>query len=333
MLYHYIIAIQSISAVRAHFFMTPFKFKSANFLFACLLLVMMAVPTAANSQRVVVSIKPLHSLVSGVMAGIGQPTLVIDGAASPHSYSLKPSQAGMLQDARLIFWIGPSLEVFLEKPLETIAERASSVALLDAPGLTLLPYREDEAFRGGTDHHDSEDDHGNEAIDPHIWLDPQNAKILVTAIADALAGIDPTNGDAYRSNAASMQIRLDRLTTEITSELASLKGRGFVVFHDGYHYFEQRFGMEARGALTINPEIAPGAAQIRDIRQAMERTSTSCIFTEPQFDPKLALLVREGTNARVAALDPLGFDLAAGPDLYFILIRNMAKAFQTCLGD
>ena len=320
--------------------MSLFKFKPASFLFASLLLAMMAVPAAADNQRVVVSIKPLHSLVSGVMVGIGQPTLIIDGAASPHSYSLKPSQAGMLQDARLIFWIGPSLELFLEKPLATIAERAGSVALLDAPGLTLLPFRVGEAFGSHADHESADgdqvhEDHGHEdgAFDPHIWLDPQNAKIMVTAIADALAGIDPANSDAYRLNAEAMQIRLDRLTTEIASELASLKGRGFVVFHDGYHYFEQRFAMEARGALTINPEIAPGAAQIRDIRQAMEQTSASCIFTEPQFDPKLALLVSEGTDARVAVLDPLGFDLAAGPDLYFILIRNMAKAFQTCLGE
>nr|WP_203565902.1 zinc ABC transporter substrate-binding protein ZnuA [Aurantimonas aggregata] len=352
---------------------------------------------ASAAPNVVVSIKPLHSLVSAVMQGVGEPSLIVAGAGSPHNYALKPSQAADLEQADLIFWMGHELETFLERPIETIGAGATSVSLIDAPGLELLPFREGGAFEahdhaheghdhgaeaaGGHDHapeaaaeepheeaaagaeHDHEEaagephDHADEAAaaeashdhaheaseggehhdhgesDPHVWLDPQNAKALAAAIGSALATADPENAERYAANAAALDQRLDELTTQVAAELEPVKGRGFIVFHDGYHYFEHRFGLEAAGSITINPETPPGAERVTEIQARVRELGATCVFAEPQFEPRIISVVTEGTDARTGRLDPLGADIADGPELYFELIETMAASMRDCLAD
>ncbi|MDZ7874411.1 MAG: zinc ABC transporter substrate-binding protein [Rhizobium sp.] len=117
-------------------------------------------PTLASAAPdVVVSIKPVHSLVASIMKGVGEPSLIVEGAASPHTYSLKPSNARALENADLVFWVGPGLEAFLEKPLEALPKNAKVVELEDAPGLTKLPFREGGAFEGHD--HDANEEEGH----------------------------------------------------------------------------------------------------------------------------------------------------------------------------
>jgi len=307
-------------------------------LVATLIILAGSVSARATSPTVVTSIKPVHSLVAGVMNGIGKPGLIVDGNASPHSYSLKPSQAEMLEKAAIVFWIGPTLETFLEKPIETIAEKATNIPLIDAPGIRLLAWRQGDGFGEHDDHADHEDhndhgehNHGEGGMDPHIWLDPENAKAMVDAIAASLSVADAANGAKYTSNAEALKNRLDTLTVDVRTRLDPVKGKSFVVFHDGYHYFENRFGIEAAGAITLNPEVPAGAERIRDIRQRISDLSAGCVFTEPQFDPKLAALVAEGHDIRIGTLDPIGSALEPGPDLYFSLIGQMADQMANCL--
>lgn len=295
-----------------------------------------ATATAANAlDGVVASIKPVHSLVAAVMGDTGTPALLVQGAASPHGFTLKPSQAGELEQARLVFWIGHELEPFLEKPMETIAAQAQSVELIEAEGLIRLAPREGGMFEAHEDHDGDhgadEDDHGHGAFDPHVWLDPENARIFVREIVRALSAADPANAAAYRANGEATMARLDVLSQDVRTILASAKGRGFVVFHDAYHYFENRFEVRASGSITVSPEVMPGAARIAEIRASMKQLGAACVFAEPQFEPKLIDVIMEGTGARTGALDPLGAQLDDGPDLYFNLIRNMASAMRDCL--
>ncbi len=300
-------------------------------------LALSAFPTIA-APDVVASIKPLHSLVAGVMDGVAEPGLLIDGAGSPHAYSLRPSQARALEQADVIFWIGHELETFLEKPIETLGADAQAVSMAESDGIELLPYREGDEF-GGHDH-DVEDKHAasgrghaheHEAMDMHIWLDPENAKAMVETIRLALTDADPANAERYDANAAALAEKLERLTAELETELAPVKDRPFVVFHDGYHYFENRFGMKAAGAITVNPEVAPGAERLSEIRDRLQGLRAACVFAEPQFEPKLVSVVIEGTGARSAVLDPLGASIDAGPELYFDLMRQMGESFRDCL--
>ncbi|MEO4040791.1 zinc ABC transporter substrate-binding protein ZnuA [Hoeflea sp. CAU 1731] len=323
---------------------------SARFAFPVLAAAGLLSTTALADVKVVASIKPVHSLVASIMEGARTPEILVDGAASPHTYSLKPSQARSLADAEIVFWVGPSLEPFLEKPLETIAGGSTSVALDDAPGLTLLDIREGGTFEEhdheGHDDHADHDDHDHEAHDghddhdgdhdhgfnPHIWLDPANAAAMADAIAATLQKADPDNAVLYAENLANVKTRLTALTEGVAPVVEPVKDKPFIVFHDAYHYFENRFGLAAAGSITISPEVSPGAARISEIREKVEDLKAVCVFSEPQFESSIVSTIIEGTDAKTAVLDPLGAELANGPDLYFSLIGNLADSMADCLG-
>ena len=294
---------------------------------------------AQADPKVVASIKPIHSLVAGVMEGTGTPTLIVEGAGSPHTYALKPSQARRLQEADLVFWVGNTLEPFLQKPLESIASKATTVTLMDVDGLNQITFREGDAFDAhghddhkGHDDHDDHDDHAHGAYDPHIWLDPINAKVLVHDIEEALVALDPANAAIYKANADRIMANLDALVAEIDATLDPVKSQGFIVFHDAYQHFEQRFGMSAVGSITVSPEVLPGAERVRELQEKVRGSNASCVFSEPQFEPKLVATITENTDAGTGVLDPLGASLKKGPDLYINLIRGMAASLKGCLG-
>ena len=306
--------------------------------------------TANAEINVVASVKPVHSLVSGVMDGVGKPDLIVQGSASPHTYSLRPSQARQLEDADLVFWMGHELESFLEQPLEAIATKAHVVELIDSSKLKKIKMREGGMFdahahddhedhddhdehEGHDDHdeHEGHDDHGHGEFDVHVWLDPENAKVLVNEIKLALIELDPVNASKYEANSNKMNMKLDQLIDEVTNKLESEQGKGYVVFHDAYQYFEQRFGMSAVGSITVSPEVVPGANRIRELKEKINELNAHCVFSEPQFEPKLVSTVIEGTQANTGVLDPLGASIKDGPELYFTLIRNMADSLNECL--
>lgn len=289
---------------------------------------------AAEPPRVVASIVPIHSLVAGVMDGIGAPELIVKGAASPHSYALKPSEARALNEAQAVFWVGEALETFLEKPLSALAKKkARIVTLIAAPGVTTLPARQGGAWEGEDDGHGhGKKAHGHgAATDAHIWLDADNAKAIVKAAVAALSEVDAGNRAAYAANGDRLLARLDALDAELKTTLAPVKGKPFVVFHDGYQYFERRYGMNAVGSVTVNPERQPGARRLTQIRRKMRELEAQCIFREPNFDPALVKTVIEGTPVRTGGLNPEGAGLTPGPEAYFQLMRDMAASLKGCL--
>jgi zinc transport system substrate-binding protein len=286
--------------------------------------------TLANAEvKVMASIKPIHSLVASVMEGIGAPGLIVDGSNSPHTYTLKPSDAAALEQADVIFWVGHELEAFLEKPLASLGQNARQVSFMDAQDIKTLAVREDANF--AADHHAGEHHVEGEESDPHIWLDPENAKAMVKTIAKSLSIADATHAAAYSTNAEKTLAKLDALSRDIQSNLAPVRDQGFIVFHDAYQYFETRFGLKASGAISVHPENPPGAKQITDIKSRIKSGSIKCVFAEPQFDDKLIRVVIEGSDATSATLDPIGATLEPGPDLYLNLMQNIAASLSTCM--
>lgn len=355
---------------------------------------------AKAKPEIVVSIKPVHSLVAGVTRGVTrgvtEPYLLIPGAASPHTYSMKPSDAQALENADVVFWVGENMETFMVRPLDALAGDAKVVPLAEAPGVTIMDVRtgddweahshgHDEAHGHGHGHehghdhgdehahgHDHEhghghdhghdhgekhahgdehghdhgdkhahdDDHGHDHAghghahgdeDMHIWLSPDNAKGIVAQIVDTLSEADPANAETYAQNGEEMTAKLDELTAELQATLSPVQDKPFFVFHDAYQYFETAFGLNAVGAITLTPGVQPSAQRVREIGEKISNAEASCIFAEPQFEPKLVEVVTEGTDARAGVLDPLGADIAAGPDLYFELMRQNAQALADCL--
>ncbi|TCA26568.1 zinc ABC transporter substrate-binding protein [Rhizobium leguminosarum bv. viciae] len=302
---------------------------------------------AADAPVVVTSIKPIHSLVSAIMQGVGEPELIVDGAASPHTYNLKPSNARALQNAKVIFWVGPGLEAFLEKPLQALGRDASIAELDNAPGLVKLPFREGGAFEphDDGDEHDSasatpehehdhaEADHDHGTFDTHLWLDPMNAKAMAAMITTTLVAADPANALTYQGNAKALDDRLDALDTELKGIVAPVKGKPFIVFHDAYQYFEHRYGIRVAGSITVSPETIPGAERVSEIHRKVGELGATCVFAEPQFEPRLVNVVIEGTSAKSGVLDPEAATLMAGPDLYFTLMRGIANRMKDCLSS
>lgn len=296
------------------------------------------------APNVVTSIKPVHSLVAGVMNGVGKPDLIVEGAGSPHTFAMKPSQAQKLEKADIVFWIGHDLETFLEKSIETIAGKAVSVELIKSHDLKLLKYREEghdthdheaESKHEEHDHDDHDhDDHNHQGeYDTHIWLDPVNAIAMVHEIEETLVKQDPSNRSIYEANAHDVIHRLEKLTKDVHHQLEPVEKKPFVVFHDGYQYFEKRFHMKTAGALTVSPEVQPGVERIKKIQKQLEKESVRCVLAEPQFPPKLIKMIVSGKNVNVGTIDPLGAQLEEGPQLYFSLLQNMANSFSQCLGN
>lgn len=314
-----------------------------------------------GAPAVVVSIKPIHSLVAAVMEGIDTPDLILDGATSPHTHALKPSQTQRLANADVVFWVGPNLEGWLIKPVETVAAKATSVALIEATGVEVLDYRTDSDIekQHGHDEHADEHGHGDHAehddhashdehtdedghaghdghdhgtIDAHVWLDPVNAQAIVRTVAATLSAADPVHAQDYAGNAERAVADIDTLITDIEARIAPARGRPFVVFHDAYQYFEKRFRLRTAGVIAVSEDIRPGAERIAGLRARVRNLGAVCVFAEPQFDPKLVDVVVEGTPAKTGVLDPLASAHEPGPALYGDLLRSIADTIAGCLG-
>lgn len=292
----------------------------------------------AAEPKVVASIKPVHSLVAGVMQGVGEPRLLVSGGASPHDYSLKPSDTRALGEAQLVFWIGPDLERFLVKPLHNVKDRVRAVALLDAPGMTVLPLREGGAWEPHPHGHDdksgADSEHKHERTadrDAHVWLDPVNAVAMVRQIVAQLGEADAAHKADYERNGAALMERLNQLNQQLRTELAPVKDQPYIVFHDAYQYFERRYDLSAVGSVVLNPEQRPGAKRVGQIQARIRDLKARCAFSEPQFQSALVETVIADSSARRGTLDPLGAELTAGPEAYFQLLQRLSGALRACL--
>ncbi len=267
---------------------------------------------SATAAEVAVSIKPVHSLIAGVMEGAGAPVLIVDGAATPHEYALKPSGARMLGRAKLIFWVGPALESFLARPLAALAKDARVVTLARAPGMSLL-----DPDKGG---------------DLHLWLDPGNARVITEAAVRELSRLDPGNAALYRRNGEQVISRIDALERQLKGRLAPLAGVPYVVYHDAFGYLERAFGLKAAGYASPSHERRPGARGMAGVRRILGGAGVRCLFGDPRADPRLMAAMVTGLEAGTGTLDPLGAAMEAGPELYFRLMRANAAALVRCLG-
>ena len=313
--------------------------------------------SAKADIKVVTTIKPLHSLVSSVMDGVSEPSLIIEGTNNPHTFVFKPSHAKLLEEADMVFWIGEDLEAFMEKPLKSLASNAKKIAFMDLASIEKLKFREENIFDDHDDHddhdghkdddHDDHDDHdghedeheghddhaGHEGhnhgeFDAHIWLDPMNAKEMVHEIAHELSELDPSNKEIYEANANRALKSLDKLMEDVGKDVP--KDISYVVFHDAYQYFEKRFGVSTAGALTLNPDVLPGAKQIADIQDLISDKGIKCIFSEPQYNPKIIETLASDMKISTGILDPLGANLDKGNTMYEELIKKISNSIKNC---
>jgi len=291
-----------------------------------------AVSPAAADLSVVVTIKPLHALVSQVMTGAGTPELLVQGAASPHTYALKPSDASKLNQADVFFRMSDTMEPFTAKVAKSLPKRVQVITLQSTRDLKLYQRRTGATFDDVHDHSDGRDhDHSHDSTDGHSWLDPVNAKVLVGRIAQVLSAKQPANAARFTANAAALKTKLDELSAELARDLALVAGKPYIVFHDALQYFERRYTLRVVGSISISPDVPPSAKRLSTLRKKIASLGAVCVFAEPQFDTRLVDNVIEGTRARTGTIDPEGIRIEPGPDLYFTLLRNLTQDLKNCL--
>lgn len=312
--------------------------------------------TDHSAPNVVVSIKPLHSLVAGVMQGVSTPYLIMSGSSTPHSFTIKPSTARELQKAQLVFWAGENLEVFLRRPLANLASQAQIVALSETEGLQLWPVRSGEKWESDHDQHDhasgsmENSQHENQSeheehekhadhvadldnVDPHIWLDPINAKKMILNIVQVLSQVNPEHALQYQRNGEQFVGRLDRLHQTLISDMKAISHYPYMVFHDSYQYFEKRYQLNPVGSIVFQTDQMSSAKRLRKIQKLIKDNNVSCVFSEPQFSPRKVNALIRGTGIKSGLLDPLGADLSPGPELYHSIMINLGQSLKTCLGN
>lgn len=315
-------------------------------------------PARADAPRIATDLAPVHSLIAQVAGDQAEIGFFLRPGASPHGYAMRPSEAQLLQDADIVIWTGPDLSPGMTESIATLAPNALSLPLLDVPGGVKHARREHAVFVDPHDDHDHDDDHGHDHADdehmhdddhghdhadddhddhdhgdndPHAWLDPENAKVWLGVIAEALAAANPDAADLYRANAAQARARIDSLQSGIAAQFAPVQGRNFVVFHDAYQYFETRFGLNSVAAISPADAASPGPRRLAELQQALGEHEVVCVFSEPQFDPGLITTLTEGTSVRSAVLDPLGREIEPGADFYAALLTDLADTMAGCL--
>ena len=345
-----------------------------------------------DAPNVVASIKPVHSIASAIMKDIGEPVLLVDGASSPHTYSLRPSEARALNEADLVIYVSHTLEGFLSKPLESLSDHSHQLELIAAPDLTLFDFREGGAWdahvhdhgdhddhdhehdddhehedHDGHDHeehahedhdhdhdhdHDDHDDHDHEehahdehddhdhdhdhaeheGSNPHIWMSLTNGAAIAKAITAELSEIDPEHAENYQANLKTLLASFSELGDDLKAKVAPIQDKPYIVFHDAYQYLEADFGLNAVGSITVSPDQKPGAKRLHEIEDKIHDTGAVCIFAEPQFQPAIVEAIISDTGIRGGTLDPLGANIATGPNAYQEILATNVDALVDCLG-
>lgn len=301
------------------------------------------VASAQAEVRVLTSIKPLQLIAAAVQDGVGEPDVLLPPGASPHHYALRPSDVRRVRDADLLYWIGPDMEGFLPRVLES--RDKPQVAVQNLPGMTLRHFGDSHDEH---DHDHDEHDHGHEhasdelghdhdhrpgSLDAHLWLAADNAKVIAARMAADLAKLDAANADRYAANLQAFEARLEALDGRIRPQMAALQGKPYFVFHEAFDYFEAAYGLKHAGVFSVLTEVQPGARHVAAMRKTLQQAGPSCVFSEPPLRPRLAETLSAGLPVKLAELDALGGTLPANASGYEQLLENLAAGFAQCLGS
>ncbi|WP_276487836.1 zinc ABC transporter substrate-binding protein ZnuA [Ectopseudomonas mendocina] len=299
------------------------------------LLALFFVTSAQAEVRVLTSIKPLQLIAAAVQEGVGQPAVLLPSGASPHHYALRPSDVRRVHDADLLYWIGPDMETFLPRVLS--GRDKPQVAVQDLPGMSLRRFGDSHA-----DHHHDEHEHADlghdhdhrpGSLDAHLWLLPANARVIAARMAADLAQLDAANAARYAANLQAFNARLDALDTRIRPALQGIAGKPYFVFHEAYDYFEAAYGLKHAGVFSVLTEVQPGARHVAAMRERLQQTGPSCVFSEPPLRPRLAETLTAGLPVKLAELDALGGELPVTAGAYEQLLENLANGLTACLGS
>ncbi|MFT5115299.1 MAG: zinc transport system substrate-binding protein [Parasphingorhabdus sp.] len=273
--------------------------------------------------RVVVSILPIHAIVSAIGQDVFEPELLLPANYSPHQYQLKPSDLRKLKTSDLLFWIGPQLEEFLLRPLTNLSDGPELISMMELEGLQTLKQRSNQL----------ESDHGHSGQDPHIWLSINNAIVMAREISTQLSRVDASNSAIYASNLSRFETRLEKMSRAINADLSEVKGKSFITYHDAFQYFEKEYGLQSSGVVISSEDVSPGASTIAELRNKIAMGTVSCVFYEPQYSRKIVVTLVEGSSVEAVLIDSMGVGVLPGAQAYYQLLQQVAAGFSSCLNN
>jgi zinc transport system substrate-binding protein len=293
---------------------------------------LLSITAVQADVRVVTSIKPLQLIAAAVQDGAGTPEVLLPPGASPHHYALRPSDVRRVQQADLLYWIGPDMEGFLPRVLKN--RTLPVVAVQSLPGLHLRHFAADSASH--QEHHDEghdepDHDHRPGSLDAHLWLSSANARVIAAKMATDLSAADPANASRYASNAKAFSARLDALDARIKGRVAGIAGKPYFVFHEAFDYFEDAYGLKHAGVFSVASEVQPGAQHVAAMRARLTEVGKTCVFSEPPLRPRLAETLTTGLPVKLAELDALGADIDGTATGYEQLLNALGDNLAGCL--
>lgn len=306
-----------------------FKLFIQNLIILTPILIIQNASNYANAT-VISSVKPIGFITQAIASGITDAEILLPDGASPHTYSLKPSDLKNIKSAELVIWVGEDMETFMPTLLKNI-DKQKQIELMDIPEIkSLLRTNHDDFSHEEINHHQSDHDHHGE-YDEHIWLSPEIAKIIAQSIHDKLIILYPDKKIKIDENLNEFTIKLSETELNIAKKLINVQNRGYFVFHDAYGYFESQFKLKNLGSFTINPAVQPGAQKVYAIQQKLKEHQAVCVFIEPQFSPAVIEKLVNGTNVRIGELNPLGTDIMPSKDAYFQFLMKLTQQLLDCL--
>ena len=284
---------------------------------------------AQAEVKVLTSIKPLQLIAAAVQDGVAVPEVLLPPGASPHHYALRPSDVRKVQSVDLLYWIGPDMEGFLPRVLNS--RTLPSVAVQELPGLKLRHFAEDSQSHTDDDGDEHDHDHRPGTIDAHLWLSPINARVIAAKMAADLSAADPANAARYQSNLKGFNQRLDALDTRLKARLAGIAGKPYFVFHEAFDYFEDTYGLKHAGVFAVAAEVQPGAQHVAAMRTRLQAVGKTCVFSEPPLRPRLAETLVAGLPVKLAELDALGGYTPATAQGYEQVLEKLGNDLAGCL--
>jgi zinc transport system substrate-binding protein len=285
----------------------------------CLLFALLSASVLAT-PTVLTSIKPIGLIAKDIAKDHAKVDILLPDNASPHGFSLTPSDIRALNDRDLLIWVGPEIEPFLTK---TIAGRKNQLQLTALPNIQLRRYGSEHVHSHGEHHHET-------SIDGHIWLGPEQSVVIADGIKTQLIALDPENKVNYERNFAAFKQKVASQQKAIYAQLKDYTDKNYFLFHDAYGYFEQAFDLKALGNITLTPDRKPGARTLVGIRQKLQAGKVKCIFSEPQFNPSLVETLVVGTNTKIVLLDPMAKNLSLNTHSYTDFLAELTQSFMTC---
>ncbi len=303
----------------------------------------LALSTPAQPLRVAVSIAPVHSWVAQVSGELWQPELLFSAQIDPHNALLRPSQRQLVEQADWVIWLGPQFETGLRALMQRVPEQRQWVLSADTEHFVLHDLRTEGTLFAMPEQHQAVSfpnmGFGGDTTnpwadlsgpDPHLWLDPNNAMQAFTVIAAELSARDPAHAETYQRNAEQARMRLAQAISGWQKQMAEAEWGPYVVFHDGFQYFDQAFDVPFGGAITLNPEQLPGLQTLQRIQTALSQEPLSCLFAEAQYSQRYVDLLSQMLNLDALVIDALGVTSEPGASHYETLMNQLVTAFLSC---